>query len=253
MSTVFWRQMGVLGLTLLAGAPVLAAGNSLTLASTDWCPYVCSADAQRPGIVTEYLTELLARQGVALKVEHYPWSRAVYLASRGSVDGLLTAAPGEAPGMLFAQQPTWTYQVCFFTRTDSPWLFHDTASLRGRSLAYMQGYAYGPALDRYLSDPANAAGMRPISGNQVTDRLIAMLRAGRVDSIVEDRLVMGWSLRGQPPLREAGCMAPQPFYLALTPGHAANARLLVQLESALADPQNQARLSELAGQYLQSP
>ena len=101
-----WLQSGMLGLALLVGKPVLAADKSLTLASTDWCPYVCPAEEPRPGIVAEYLTELLARQGVTLKVEHYPWSRAVYLASRGSVDGLLTAAPGEAPGMLFSKQPT---------------------------------------------------------------------------------------------------------------------------------------------------
>jgi hypothetical protein len=80
-----------------------------------------------------------------------------------------------------------------------------------------------------------------------------MLRAGRVQSIVEDRLVMGWSLRGQPPLREAGCMPEQPFYLALTPGNVANERLLLELETALADPANQLRLSELAESYLQLP
>lgn len=244
------RLIAALCLLPLAASPVRAAEKTLTLASTDWCPYVCSADPAHPGIVTEFLTELLARQGVSLKVEHYPWSRAIYLANKGTLDGLLTASPGEAPGLLLSSQPTWTYQVCFLTRSDSHWEFLDFSSLSAVTLGYVQGYGYGQALDRYLADPANAGRVRPISGNQVIGRLIGMLRAGHVDTIAEDRLVAGWALRGQDQLREAGCLAAQPFYLALAPNRAEHAQLLDQLETALANPANQLRLSELASSYL---
>lgn len=243
-------RISTLCLLLLAGRCAVAGDTLLTLASTDWCPYVCPQDPAHPGVVTEYLSELLARQGVTLKVEYYPWSRAVYLARKGEVDGLLTASPGEAPGLLLSAEPTWTYQVCFFTRRDSQWLYQDITSLSGMTLGFMQGYGYGEPLDRYLADPVHSGGLRPISGNQVIGRLIGMLRAGHVDSIVEDRLVVGWALRGQPPLREAGCMSAQPFYLALTSGNAAHAQIMNRLQTALADPVSQARLAELASNYL---
>lgn len=242
-------RLGALSL-LLGSASSVAGDSTLTLASTDWCPYVCQGSAQRPGIITEYLTELLARQGISLKVEHYPWSRAIYLAEKGTLDGLLTAAPGEAPGLLLSRQPTWTYQVCFFTRQSSHWRYASIASLPDIRLGYMQGYGYGEPLDSYLAEPASADRLQAVSGNQVIGRLTGMLRAGHVDSIVEDRLVVGWALRGEAPLREAGCLPAQPFYLALNPGKPGHAQWLQQLESALADPANQARLDELAARYL---
>ena len=93
-----------IGLTWLILSAQVQGENlpkSITLASTDWCPYVCDNQPQKPGIIYEYLTHVLKDKGIELKVEFNAWHESVNKARIGQVDGLLTATPEEAPELIF--------------------------------------------------------------------------------------------------------------------------------------------------------
>lgn len=46
--------------------------SSIKLAATDCCPYTCDSK-QEPGIVVEYLQEILAHYDIALDIRYLPW------------------------------------------------------------------------------------------------------------------------------------------------------------------------------------
>ena len=92
--------------------------ESINLASTSWCPYVCD-DHNQPGFIVEYMTELLSLSGIRLKVDIYPWSRSIILARNGEYDGLLTAVESETPDFYLTESPSGKYQDCLYRKIGS--------------------------------------------------------------------------------------------------------------------------------------
>lgn len=70
---------------LLLSFQIIAAEQSIKLAATDWCPFTCSS-MKNKGVVTEFVTKILAKHKIKLEVEFLPWARAVSNATNHKVD-----------------------------------------------------------------------------------------------------------------------------------------------------------------------
>jgi len=191
----------------------------LTLATTHWCPYTCDFKGNANGIVGDIIKNSLLNHGISLTVQHFPWSRAINLVNSNKIDGLLTATPEEAPNLLFSDSPIGNYQMCFYTLPESNWLLKPTLNLDNNILLVIQDYGYGEPLDSYITE--NKQTVMTISGDDSINRSIKMLSLGRVDIIIEDKIVIQWALDNKNvsdiQIREAGCLKEQPFYFALSP------------------------------------
>ena len=209
-----------IGLTWLIISAQVQGENlpkSITLASTDWCPYVCDNQPQKPGIIYEYLTHVLKDKGIELKVEFNAWHESVNKARIGQVDGLLTATPEEAPELIFTNTPTSDYQVCFITKSDSRWLFKSTDSLSNVTMGSIKGYGYGEAVDQYINDNSQDKGMKIIDEGGI-ERLNDMLFSEEIDTFLDDSLVVLWLLQNSNiKVKLAGCLKRNPFYIAVNP------------------------------------
>lgn len=242
-SSVFVCLVFIFLLTL----PLLAnPKKQLTLATTTWCPYTCKNSEQKFGFIGEYINILLSGQGIAIKIETYPWSRAIQLAKQGKVDGLLTAIHSEAPFLIFTEQPISTYQVCFFTQVTNQWSFDGVFLNSNQKIGVIQDYGYGEPLDSLIKSEDNVL---QITGDNSSKRLLNMLKKGRVDIIAEDRLVLNWVAKREEfdlsTIRNAGCLSENPFYLALTKKEA-HEELLIELNKLLTEPKNISLLNDLA-------
>jgi len=216
--------------------------KELTLATTTWCPYTCfdSGDASDGefGVVGQYVDKLLSTHNIKLKASVYPWSRAIHLANSNKVDGLLTAAHSEAPALIFSSNAIASYQMCFYTLKTNQWQFKESLNFAGNKLAVIQDYSYDKLLDTYIE---NNTDVIAIFGSDVTERLLQLLFSKRADIIVVDKLVLAYISKHNhidiSQVKNAGCLAENDFYLALTPtkGHQA---LLNKLERELALPEN---------------
>lgn len=237
--------------SLLLALP--ATSQPLTLGAADWCPYSCP-DTERPGIVTEYLTWLLAKRDIQLQVEVIPWSRAVAAARNGQLDGLLTLVPGEAPDVPMTTTPTMSHQNCFYTRTDANWTYQSTADLNNIRLGAITDYGYGEPLDgyiqRHLSDRQR---IQLLSGSNPDQRLNSMLNSQRIDAFVSDAYVTGWQQRQaeatSPTLREAGCLPAMPFYAGISRQYAQHNELIDWLNAELNLPENIRYRQEIEKKY----
>lgn len=87
----------------------------------------------------------------------------------------------------------------------------------------------------------------------MTIRLIGLLLKERVNIIVADPKVLTWTLQNETfyngvsnpyEIKNAGCLTPQPFYLALTQT-VSNQQIILQLNGLLIKPENLIRLNQL--------
>jgi polar amino acid transport system substrate-binding protein len=211
------------------------AQKTLTLATTNWCPYTCDFNGNTHGLVGEILENVLLAEGINLKIEYYPWSRAIQLANLNKVDGLLTVTREESPDLIFSKSPIGSYQMCFYTKNTNTWLYQADLNLGSNKLAIVQDYGYGEPLDTYINENKNR-NLLTISGDDSANRLIQILKLGRADIIIEDNKVVQWSMIKNnvesSNIKKAGCLNEQPFYLALSPNES-NRQLMNDLNLSL--------------------
>ena len=252
---IFWGQTLLLFFTL----GVIKAGAEtpppvLHLASTDWCPYTCESHPAGKGIVADYIRQLLEPYGVELTISFYPWSRAVAQATTGEVDGLLTAVPEEAPGLLFTKTATTSYQMCFYARPGEQWQFTDAASLSAIKLGVSQGYSYGEPVDHHIALAQGKGSVTAIRGENSVARLWGMLLLNRFDAFIEDQTVVALQSHEQAfdltGLSHAGCLTERPFYLAFYPAGEHASQWQVWFDNILTQPQSQVLLDEVRRHYV---
>ncbi|WP_448212409.1 substrate-binding periplasmic protein [Colwellia sp. MEBiC06753] len=244
----FWRVLLLVLSTNAYAREDISIQHTLTLATTAWCPYTCDSNNYPHGVIGHYLTTILAEQNISLRIVSFPWARAIKLATDGSIDGLLTAVPSEAPQLIFSGQPISHYQVCFYTASNSTWQYQQPLNFSGLTLGVIKGYGYGSPLDEYLTSPPANNAIVELSGQQGATRLAEMILAKRIDVFAEDQLVVSslptTNKFAPSMLRNAGCMSSEPFYLALSDTEQHRA-LLHNINAILADDTNQAWLETL--------
>lgn len=251
--------------------------NQLTFAATHWCPYSCAPDNpagsdqsnNKPGIISEYLTQLLEDNGIQLTIRFLPWSRALAEANNGAVDGLLTVVPEESGILLMPKVPTTRYQDCFFVAPESNWQYKGKESLPNVRLAYIQDYGYNEPLHSYIQNTDNAANLFEVSGAKPSQRLVRLVQAGRADALIEEKRVTRWAQHQQHhhqrqlqhhnqqkektvALKQAGCLESKPFYVAITPQHPQAQQLLQLFNTLLSRPEHTTELQQYIDQYLSS-
>ena len=227
--------------------------QTLRLAATDWCPYSCNSENQ-PGIVTEYITQMLAPYNINVKVQILPWSRAIRNANKGDVAGLLTAVPSEAPDLRFTTVPTMSYRVCFFSREESDWSFNTSTSLENRTLGASLNYSYGEEVDPYIQKNNDNRFVYLISGDDKIARFSAMLRSNRLDSFIEDQYVAEWKmnkLKVKPDgIKNSGCLPSHPFFFAINPDLAWGDELIDLLNQLFSKDENKVLLQKIIQRYI---
>ncbi|MGY5453191.1 hypothetical protein ACVFI8_19940 [Agarivorans sp. MS3-6] len=240
---------------VMLSAPLMAdIPTEITLATTHWAPYTSGDSQHNPGIVSEYLSEILAKHQITLSIEYYPWTRAIKLANTEShIHGLLTAVHKEAPELLFTQTPIMNYKMSFFTTSDSNWQFTDKNSLQTLPTPFgvIAGYGYGEPIDSFIKDPNNRNSIHSIKGDNPQARLIKMLEYQRAAVIIEDERVIQRFIQDKSHVRFAGTLNQSPFYLAFKPTLSWAKEVILLLDKELAAPENHQRLAEITAKYVQ--
>ena len=242
----------LLSVVLISVLSLPVTASPLVLGAADWCPYSCP-DAERPGIVTEYLTWLLAKRDIQLQVEVIPWSRAIAAARNGQMDGLLTLVPSEAPDVPMTSVPTMNHQNCFYTRPDDLWQFTGAENFSTIRLGAITDYGYGAPLDTYIQHhQTDRQKLQLLSGSNPDMRLFSMLNSRRIDAYVSDSYVNQWQLKQQNidhQVREAGCLQAIPFYLGISRKHPQMNELIKWLNAELSRPENIRYRQEIEKKY----
>jgi len=210
----------------------------INLATTEWCPYVCKNEQRGEGLILDYLREVLEAENISLNVNFFPWSRAIQEVRSGRLNGLVTAIKSEAPTLDFTNVPSMYYQMCFYTRRESTWIYQSEQDLANIKLGLISDYGYGEPVDSYAAQIHNYTNMIKIGGTDSLLRLEKLLAKKRIDAFIEDKHVVQWMFQ-QNALREAGCLSKIPFFMAFNPEYAEETEVIPLLDSLLSLAKNQ--------------
>lgn len=145
------------------------------------------------------------------------------------------------------------YRVCFFTQASSDWVFQGAQSLNQVTLGAIRGYGYDPQVDEYIRDPNSQVSLQLISGGDEILRFINMLSLKRIDTFLDDQYVVAWQAKSKKvdfsEVRNAGCLADNPFYLALNPALEWGDKFIDLLDGAFSNNENKALLNTILKKY----
>ena len=199
----------ILVLVLSTVLPLRAA--TITLAADLWCPYNCRPGNDRPGYVVELAQKIFAPAGITVKYQLMNWSRAILMARRGKISGIIGAAVAEAPDLVFPVEPVGVSVNSFWTTRKSSWRYAGPDSLDGLQVGVVKGYDYGDELNAYLDRGRNSH-VRFVGGEHAIEKIIQALDTGRIDVVIDDESVFRYTaenLGKMADFRLAGKEAPQ--------------------------------------------
>lgn len=168
-----------------AAEPVIFA-----LFARGWEPYEMLVDGQPRGVALDILAAVLPSD-VSMQVEPLPDPRRLLLSS-DKVYARLEAREWLPPEVdLPMSDPVVSLSDVLLSPADSPVEFNGAKSLAGLTIGCIKGYAY-PALDELFGK--ELATRYDVNSVPV---LLRMVKEGRVDAAVVDRLNSRWKIRAE--------------------------------------------------------
>ena len=168
-------------LALCCCKPLLALGDSLLLASSNYYPHYAD-DLPQQGAVTEVVRQAFLLHGISIQVEFMPFARAYRDSLQANYIGLIAAwYDDERAQHFYYSQPLYANQIVFFKRRDHAVHYQDYSDLVQQKLrlALVKGYLQPPGL---LESQPNMVSVT------FDEQAFQMLARGRVDLVPADKL-----------------------------------------------------------------
>lgn len=162
---------------------------TITLVADEWCPYNCVPNSSEEGFVVDIARVVFESKGYTVKYTNVPWSRAVRKTMSGEYDGAIGATKKEMPGAIFHELPLAYAANYFIVNNSDAWTYTGVESLKNIHVAAIQDYNYGDSITSYLAANKASPFVTIMKGDNITQRCLQMLIAGRVGSCLEDKNV----------------------------------------------------------------
>lgn len=243
----------VTGLTAISLAPPIFAANKTVLISADaWCPYNCDDSSQEPGFMIDLAREILGQSGYTVVYRNQAWKTAMADVASGKIDAVVGAGAIEAKDLTLAGVPLGENQTCFYTRMDDLFQYKPGMSLVSRRVGVISGYLYEDSLDQYLlKNRADYNIVQVATGDKPLLQNIRKLKARRIDTLVENMVVMDFSIAKYrvDGIRLAGCEVPRPLFIAFSPKREDSHRLADAMNEGMRVLRKNGRLSTILARY----
>ena len=190
ISKQFGSLIWVVAIVATLLVPPMAVAETWRITSLDWQPY-SGSDMEDQGKSIARLRDVLARNGIELIVEFYPWRRAQNLAKQPKYVGYFPAWPEEVgEGFVPSSPVDWSYiGVMIPTGSNLAWETIDKL-YENHKVATIVTYAYPKEIE-------NA--MKRFPGNVISspnETLCAKMLVGkRAEAAISDPNVMLYSAR----------------------------------------------------------
>lgn len=210
--------------------------------------YERGPDGEFAGMGVELVRLFARRYDYQVRFELYPWRRAQLLVMQGAADVLVGPykSPERQKTMVFSAQPFFQDQVAFYVRaSEIPSWEGDYATLRGRRIAILNGWSYGPEFNAALPRLSTSVTNTVQNGLQMLmHKHVELFASNRRDT---DPVIQALGLTDQL-LALAPLIDVQDAYFAFSrrPRHAA---LPAQFDRLLAELKARGELHRMARRY----
>jgi polar amino acid transport system substrate-binding protein len=240
-----------LGVTIFS-APAFAERKTVIIAADAWCPYNCDEKSGKPGFMIDIAREIFGDNGYSVIYQNQSWTTALSNVTSGKIDAIVGAAAVEARDLRLAGEPLGENQTCFYTRTDDLFQYKAGMSLKSRRVGVISGYLYGTAIDQYLAKSrADYNLVQIVTGEKPLLQNIRKLKARRIDTLVENKIVMDFSMGHYrvDGLRRAGCEAPSSLYIAFSPKREDAGHLAEMINIGIRSMRKNGKMASILGSY----
>jgi polar amino acid transport system substrate-binding protein len=191
-------------------APAQGTPDIVRLATLEWPPYTGS-ELPDHGISSAIARAALARAGIGLRVDFFPWQRAISMASSGpGYAGYFPEYYSDAVAAHFwLSDPIGSGPLGFVENVAAPVRWHALEDLAPYRIGIVLGYVNTAAFDRRVQ-----AGRQPVDTARDDAQNLLKLAAGRNALAVIDRRVFDYLVRTDPQVHAvAGRLHFQPRLL----------------------------------------
>jgi polar amino acid transport system substrate-binding protein len=232
-----------------------ASEKEVIIAGDNWCPINCGKDDPQQGYMIDVARLALKQSGYTLKYVEMPWARALVMARKGDIHGVVGAFRGDAPDFIFPNSPLLSMSSSnIFSRVESDWQYDGLKSLEPVRLGVIRDYDYGAAIngyvDRFSGNPNRVSIM---AGDNAVERIIKQLLRGRVDAFVETAPVFWYTaknLKVTQLVKEVGAASEPEFcYVAFSPNHPESQVISKAFDFGVLPMAEQGKLSLLGKAY----
>ncbi len=199
-------------LSLLLVLSLSASAAQITLVSDSWCPYTCEPGSELPGFMVEAATLILGAAGHEVKYSLLDWDQAILDVREGKFIGIIGADASEAEDFIFPEEGMGISQNSMYVRKGDAWRFSGVASLEGKKIVALNGYAYGEEVDDWIAAHATYV--------DTLEQAVEVLLSGKADVLFENEYVMGlFALQNniQESIETAGQLESDNVYVAFSP------------------------------------
>jgi len=203
------------------------SAETIRLGIGDWCPYVCDSNKEdgKQGYVTDIAVLIFTEAGFIVNVDSMPFARNIQQTSLGTQNGSVAMYRSDAPGFIFPDIPLGKSSGHFFTRKGDGWYYgvdnHKLLTLVDRKIGLIKGYDY-PDKDFMTFVNYNPDNVYLAYGNNPLRHLLAFLFADKIDTLLDDPLVVTYNLQKMNALgqaSESGLLGPvKDVYIGFSPG-----------------------------------
>ena len=166
-----------------------AFAQAFRFVTEDYPPYVYSDNGVAKGLDVEILNAIKAKTGLDIKIEFFPWNRAMAMAQDGTADAIFSlfkTAEREA----FIQYPStalYDNRTVLFTSKEYIGDIKSNDDLKGQTVGIVQGNSYGDAFDKSTHFTKDAVSS--------TDVMVKKFQGGRIKLFVEAEEVGNYVLK----------------------------------------------------------
>lgn len=241
----------MIALLLVSYTPSYAKDEVFKIAAIDWCPQICPNEPL-PGYVIDVVEKIYQDYPIKIKIDYYPWSRAIKYVQDGTYDALLSPAKPEAPDLLYPKQAVGSQQMCFFVMKDFDWQYSNIASLKNLQIGIAQDTSI-EELNHYVTRHPEQFQFQPYLDRYV-EQNVNKIAKGRIDTFLFTKNTTLWELQKlgkQNEVKNAGCVSRAPIYLAFTPSAKSTKiqRLVQHFDETIVKMFHQGQLKEIFQRY----
>ncbi|MCW9035941.1 MAG: transporter substrate-binding domain-containing protein [Rhodospirillales bacterium] len=195
-------------LVLLCTIPFSAF--AIEMAINEWKPYTVEKNGELEGVAVDKANKIFSQMGIELTISNLPFRRALMLAEKGMLGGVLLSAnkPSRHSYMAFSS-PIFCDRRFLFTLKNQTFNWGSLKELKGKTLGTGNGFYNGPTVQKWVDEKT----VKTIEVSS-TLSLLKMLVSKRVDFITfserEFNSLMGENphfasniVRLEPPVYEA--------------------------------------------------
>ncbi|WP_286270451.1 substrate-binding periplasmic protein [Thalassotalea hakodatensis] len=190
----------------------------INVAAIDWCPQICPNNSSKPGYIVEILKLVFDGENIELKIDNYPWSRAIMYVKDGKYMALLSPAKKEAPDLAYPNTPIGIQKMCFYKLKQSLWTYSGLDSLEGVQIGIATDTSI-PELKNYIiknpyqfqSQSYHDRYIKQNIGKLIKERIDTFIFTRNSTKLEVSRLGLSEKIV------EAGCISEEGVYLAFSP------------------------------------